>query len=123
MVISLRARAWHERPQPASRSSSIRTAAEQRPCSTWPEITRILHVPQPPPRQPYLTLAPDPRIAASTVSSGRHGTVSPTGLSVIAYTRPRQLEVSWLWFSLTAVAANFLRINAQECLVQLLRII
>ena len=41
---------------------------------------------QPPPRQPNMTLAPDLRTAASTVSSGLHGTVWPTGLSVIVYT-------------------------------------
>jgi hypothetical protein len=69
---------------------------EQRPWSTCPAIARILQLPHPPPRQPKATLAPDPRIAESTVSSGRHGRVSPTGLSVIVYTRPGRLRVSGL---------------------------
>src|SRR5262249_28735086 len=60
-VRSLRARAWHDKTQPAALSSSESTAAEQRPWSTWPTIARILQVPHPPPRQPKATLAPDPR--------------------------------------------------------------
>jgi hypothetical protein len=58
---------------------------EQRPWTIWPEVRRILHVPHPPPRQPNVTLAPDLRIAASTLSSGPHAMVPPTGLSVIVY--------------------------------------
>jgi len=58
---------------------------EERPWAIWPEVRRILHVPQPPPRQPNMTLAPDLRIAASTLSSGPHTMVPPTGLSVIVY--------------------------------------
>ncbi len=72
-------------------SSSGRTAAEPRPWAIWPEVRRILHVPQPPPRQPNITLAPDLRIAASTVSSGPQATVPPTGLSVIVYNHARQV--------------------------------
>src|SRR5215471_17753726 len=87
IVRSVRARAWHDRNQPDCFSSSGSTATEQRPCATCPEITRILHVPQPPPRQPNVTLAPEPSIAASTVSSAWHETMAPIGLNVILYMR------------------------------------
>ncbi len=121
-VRSLRAHAWHDRNQPAALSSSGRTAVEQRPWSTWPAIARILQVPHPPPRQPKATLAPDPRMAASTVSSGRHERVSPTGLSVIVYTRPGRLGVSGLRVT-ECRGGPFLRVDAQEGLVQLLRMV
>src|SRR5439155_3266961 len=96
IVRSVRARVWHERNHPYTFSSSRRTAAEQRPCSTCPEMRRILHVPQPPPRQPKTTLAPDLRIAASTLSSAPHATTTPTGSSVIVYTpaAARRLSVT-----------------------------
>ena len=112
-VRSLRARAWHERNEPFSFSSSRRTAAEQRPCSTLPEITRILQVPQPPPRQPKTTFAPDLRMALNTVSSPRHTTVSPIGLNVIVYNPASgRLHSSGPRYDLC--------INTQERLVQLL---
>ena len=57
----------------------------QRPCSTLPETKRILQVPQPPPRHPKTTFAPDRKIALNTVSSRRHTTVFPIGLKVIVY--------------------------------------
>jgi hypothetical protein len=63
-----------------------------------PEIKRILHVPQPPPRQPKTTFAPDLKIALNTVSSRRHTTVSPIGLNVIAYnpsSRERPPPLIW----------------------------
>src|SRR5262245_20665546 len=74
----------------------------------WPAVRRILHVPQPPPRQPYITLAPR-RMAVSTVSSGPHAMVWPVGVSVIVNT------LVWPLIPLC--------VDAQERLVQLLRVV
>src|SRR5215467_3402888 len=120
IVRSVRARAWHDRNQPDCLSSSGSTATEQRPCATCPAITRILHVPQPPPRQPNVTLAPEPRIAASTVSSAWHETMAPIGLKVIVYMR---LAGSRLHSVSPRTAVPTLRVDAQKRLVQLLRIV
>src|SRR6266568_2895317 len=85
-------------------------------------MSRILHVPQPPPRQPNMTLAPDRRIAVSTISSSPHMRVSPTGLSVILCTRPRS-PAARSGRPRSAAPRDGLCVDAQERLVQLLRIV
>ena len=75
--------------------------AEQRPCSTVPEINRILQVPQPPPRQPKTIFAPDLRIALKTGSSLRHTTVSPIGRNVIVYDPASRARPLYVWSAVT----------------------